>query len=98
MTVTCYCEGEDLNLLTRKITATKAIATKIKPDAPRSSAKPVLGSAVDVGIMVWVELASWVKAAATVTVAGAGDGEGVKVASAITGVFVGGTVFVTAAV
>ncbi len=48
--------------------------------------------------MVWVEIASWVKAAATVTVAGAGDGEGVKVASAITGVLVGGTVFVTAAV
>ena len=93
-----YCDGEDRNLLTRKITATSATAINIKPGAPTSSAKPVLGRAVEVGMIVCVETASWVKAAATVTVAGAGVGEEVTVASAMTGVSVGGTVFVTAAV
>ena len=72
------------------------MAIKINPDAPRSSAKPVFGSAVEVAIIVWVETASCVKAAATVTVAGAEVGEAVAVASAMTGVFVG--VLVTVAV
>ena len=63
-----------------------------------SSAKPVLGNAVDVGMIVCVETAIWVKAAATVTVAGLDVAVNVAVASAITGVLVGGTVFVTAAV
>ena len=93
-----YWDGEDLNLLTRKITATSATAISIKPGAPTSSAKPVLGSAVEVGMTVWVVFATWVRPAAIVTVAGAGVGEEVAVASAITGVLVGGTVGVTAAV
>ena len=91
-------DGEDLNLRTRKITAINATATSINPGTPKSSAKPVLGSAVEVGMIVCVELASWVKAAATVTVAGAGEAVNVDVASAMTGVLVGGTVLVTAAV
>ena len=74
------------------------MATSIKPGAPKSSTKPVLGSAVEVGIMVCVETAIWVKAAPTVAVAGFDVAVNVAVASAITGVFVGGTVFVTAAV
>ena len=96
--VTYAYEGDDLSRLTRKITATSAIATRINPDAPRSSAKPVLGSAVEVGMIVCVETAICVKAAATVAVAGSDVTVNVAVASAMTGVFVGGTVSVTAAV
>ena len=68
-------DGEALNRLTRKITATRAIAIRINPDAPGHRQSPC-SDAVDVGMIVCVELASWVKAAATVTVAGAGVGEG----------------------
>ena len=68
------------------------------PGIPTSSAKPVLGKAVEVGMTVCVETASCVNAAATVAVAGSGVGESVAVAWATTGVFVGGSVEVTAAV
>ena len=74
------------------------MAIAINPGAPTSSAKPVLGKAVEVGMIVWVELAICVKAAATVAVAGLVVAVNVAVAAAITGVLVGGTVFVTAAV
>ena len=63
-----------------------------------SSAKPVFGNAVDVGMTVWVVFATCVRPAAIVTVAGAEVGEEVAVAAAITGVLDGGTVLVTAAV
>ena len=63
-----------------------------------SSAKPVFGNAVEVAITVWVETAICVNAAATVAVAGFSVGDAVAVACAMTGVFEGGTVFVTAAV
>ena len=69
-----------------------------KPGAPISSAKPVFGKAVDVTITVCVETTICVNAAPTVPVAGFDVGEAVAVAWAMTGVFVGGTVFVTAAV
>jgi hypothetical protein len=68
------------------------------PGNPTSSANPVAGRAVVVGMTVFVETASCVNAAATVAVAGSGDGVGVSVAWATTGVFVGGNVIVTAAV
>jgi hypothetical protein len=45
-------------------------------------------------MIVCVETAIWVKAAPTVAVAALAVGLGVRVASAITGVLVGGTVFV----
>ena len=80
------------------MTTTSAIAARINPGAPISSAKPVLGKAVDVGMIVCVELAIWVKAAPRVAVAGLDVAVSVAVACAITGVFVGGTVLVTAAV
>jgi len=78
------------------MTPTSAIAARIKPGAPISSAKPVLGKAVDVGMIVCVEFAIWVKAAPKVTVAGLAVAVNVDVASAITGVLVGGTVLVIA--
>ena len=62
------------------MTATRATAMIRRPEAPMSSAKPVFGSAVDVTITVPVETAIWVKAAATVAVAGSGVGEEVLVA------------------
>jgi hypothetical protein len=93
-----YFVGAARNLLTRKITTTNAIAISSRPGAPTSSAKPVLGKAVDVAMTVCVETAICVNAAATVIVAGSCVGEEVAVACAMTGVFVGGTVFVTAAV
>ena len=49
-------------------------------------------------MIVWVEFAIWVKAAPSVAVAGLDVAVSVAVAWAITGVLVGGTVFVTAAV
>ena len=93
-----YGDGEALNLLTRKITTTSAIAININPGPPTSSAKPVFGKAVEVGKIVCVELAIWVKAAPRVAVAGLDVAVSVAVACAMTGVLVGGTVFVTAAV
>src|SRR6266498_488069 len=93
-----YFVGVARNRLTRKITATSATAIINKPGAPRSSAIPVRGKAVDVAMIVCVETAICVNAAATVIVAGSCVGETVAVACAITGVLVGGTVFVTPAV
>ena len=61
-----YLVGTALSLLTRKITTTSASAARIKPGAPTSSAKPVLGNAVEVGMIVCVETAIWVNAAPTV--------------------------------
>ena len=84
-----YLAGAARSLLTRKITAIKAIAITARPGPPNSSAMPVAGSAVDVAMTVCVETAIWVNAAATVAVAGSSVGEGVAVASAITGVLVG---------
>ena len=92
------------NLLTRKITITKANAIANMPGRPMSSAKPVFGNAVEVAITVSVvcveaveAAAIWVNAAPTVAVAGFCVGEAVMVAWAITGVLVGATVFVTPA-
>ena len=68
------------------------------PGIPTSSAKPVFGNAVEVGMIVCVDTAICVNAAATVAVAGFGVGLRVLVATAMTGVFVGGRVGVTAAV
>lgn len=86
--------------------AISASAAKNRLGIPTSSAKPVLGKAVEVGMKVWVVLAICVNAAPTVAVAGAfgvGDGApgvppGVSVAWATTGVLVGGSVFVAPAV
>ena len=86
-----YFSGAARSLLTRKMIPTSASPMMSMPGMPISSAKPVVGKAVEVGMIVCVETASWVKAAATVTVAGADVGEEVTVASAMTGVFVGGT-------
>jgi hypothetical protein len=80
------------------MTTTSAIAIAINPGAPTSSAKPVFGSAVEVGMTVWVEPATMVSPAEIVTVAGLVVAVNVAVAAAMTGVLVGGTVFVTAAV
>lgn len=66
-----------------------------KPGIPTSSAKPVLGRAVEVGMIVCVETAICVKAAPTVAVAGFAVALIVALACATTGVFVGGTVEVT---
>ena len=93
-----YFVGAARNRRTRKIRTTRAIAMNIKAGAPRSSAIPVFGNAVDVAMIVCVETAICVNAAATVAVAGFSVGEGVVVGWAMTGVFVGGRVFVTAAV
>jgi len=67
-----YLTGAARSLLTRKITITRANAAMIKPGAPYSSTKPVLGSAVEVAMTVCVETAICVKAAPTVAVAGFG--------------------------
>ena len=75
-----YFTGAARSLLTRKMTSIRASPAANIPGSPTSSAKPVLGKAVDVGMTVCVETASWVKAAATVAVAGSGDGEIVTVA------------------
>ncbi len=65
-----YLVGAARNLLARKIITTSASAAKNILGMPTSSAKPVLGKAVDVGITVWVVLAICVNAAPSVTVAG----------------------------
>jgi hypothetical protein len=95
---TIYLAGAALILLTSKITTISAIANTNIPGIPTSSAKPVLGRAVEVGMMVCVEAAICVKAAPTVAVAGSGVMVAVAVAAAMTGVLVGGIVGVTAAV
>ena len=66
----------------------KTPAIKANPGTPKSSAKPVSGKAVDVGIGVGssVPSACCVKRAATVAVASA---SGVFVGPSVTGVFVG---------
>ena len=99
-----YLAGTARSLRTRKITITNASANANMPGRPISSAKPVFGNAVEVAITVSVvcveaveAAAIWVNAAPTVAVAGFEVGEAVTVAWAITGVFVGATVFVTAA-
>ena len=99
-----YLAGAARSLLTRKITITNANAIANMPGRPISSAKPVFGNAVDVAITVSVvcveaveAAAIWVNAAPTVAVAGFEVGETVAVAWAMTGVFVGGSVAVTAA-
>ena len=68
------------------------------PGRPTSSAKPVFGRAVEVGMIVCVDTAICVKAAPTVAVAGFGVGLSVAVGWAITGVVVGGSVEVAAEV
>ena len=93
-----YLVGVARNLLTRKITATRATAIIISPGAPNSSMKPVLGRAVEVAIIVCVEMAICVNAAPTVAVAGFCVADVVGVAWAMTGVSVGSGVFVTPAV
>ncbi len=68
-----------------------------RPGAPYWSARPVPGRAVEVATTVSWASAAWVRAAPTVAVAGSGvlvPGVLVKVASAITGVWVGGSVLV----
>ena len=75
-----YFIGAVRNLLTRKMTATRASPMASMPGIPTSSAKPVFGRAVEVGITVCVDTASWVNAAATVAVAGSAVGETVAVA------------------
>ena len=75
-----YFTGTVRNLLTRKMTATSASPMASMPGMPTSSAKPVFGRAVEVGITVCVDTASWVNAAATVAVAGSAVGETVAVA------------------
>ena len=52
-----YLVGAALNLRTRKITTTSAMAISIKPGAPASSMKPVFGRAVDVAMTVCVDTA-----------------------------------------
>lgn len=81
-----YLVGAALNLLTRKITTTSASAARNMAGIPASSAKPVLGSAVDVGMTVSVvcgaevcEAEICVNAAPTVAVAGFDVREGVTV-------------------
>lgn len=107
-----YLVGAALSLRARKITTTSASAARNIPGIPTSSAKPVLGNAVEVGMTVWVVLAICVNAAPSVTVAGtfgvkvgplgvavAAPGvPAVLVARAMTGVLVGGSVAVAPAV
>ena len=52
-----YRVGAARNLLTRKITAINAIAITARPGPPNSSAIPVAGNAVDVAMIVCVEIA-----------------------------------------
>jgi len=52
-----YLLGAVRSLRTRKMTTTSATASSINPGAPTSSAKPVLGKAVDVTTIVCVETA-----------------------------------------
>lgn len=107
-----YLVGAARILLARKMITTSASAAKNILGMPTSSAKPVLGKAVDVGITVWVVLAICVNAAPTVAVAGtfgvkvgplgvtvgAPGVPAVLVAWAMTGVLVGGRVAVAPAV
>ena len=73
----------------RKITTTKAAANAIIPGMPKSSANPVSGNPVDVGVAVFPPPACSVSKAATVAVRGSCVTPGSPVTVPPTGVSVG---------